>query len=609
MRRYYGLFIAICVLVLCYVPFHSSAMDKGSMDVILDERIIDENLKDVFVQNATGEYFRILFENIDGTWVEIGRESIVLRKTGLLDTNSNLTKDSSLDKAIKNKLGIMGLNSTDLPSSVDYADSPYLPTVGEQFENSCVGWSVGYYLRTYQQAQDLGWNVKENGQIIEEHVFSSAFIYNQINEGVDEGSTLEDAGELLETVGAATLADFPYVAGDYLTQPSPKAIDAASPHKIRDWKILYTPNDSKEYVIRKTKEYLNTGDLPIIGIKVGFKWHYPMEQDGQSIITTEEYPMYGHAVAVVGYDNNIETPEGYGAFKIVNSWGTEWGDDGFAYLSYDALYNNMTAGYAYTDLVNGPVLGDLTDGTSKVISPTQVKYTWTATDNAEGYKILDESYRVIANVYTNEYVESFSKPQKVTRYIQAFNSLSSSNLLKIEADTVTVIEDELPALVDDDVVFTINFNGSGQYGLVIKDLEGNVIDKLEGLQAKQGQNTVRWNAIDKLGNPMPDGTYKAEFYQGEKLFHEMQFTKESKVNVLESQVSKIGDLVQKIDVQVIPKTNGILTVTLVNNGQETVLMDNTAVTANKPFTYQVTRDQVDFSKIDPNKSELKITLK
>lgn len=607
MKRYYSLFIAICILVLCYIPFHSSAMNKGSMDIILDERIIDEQFKDVFVKNTSGEYFRILFEKIDGVWVEIDRESIVLRKTGLLDTDRHLTKDLSLDKAIDKKLGVMGLGSAGLPSYVDYADSPYLPPVGEQIQNSCVGWSVGYYLRTYQQAQDLGWNVKENGQIVKTHVFSPSFIYNQINEGVDEGSTLEDAGTLLKAIGAATLADFPYIAGDYLTQPSNEVKDTATLHKIRDWKILYTPNDSKEYVVQKTKEYLNTGDLPIIGIKVGFKWHYPLEQDGHSIITTEQYPMYGHAVAVVGYDDSIETPEGFGAFKIVNSWGTAWGDDGFAYLSYDALYNNMTAGYAYTDLINGPMLGNLTEGTSKVISPTQVKYDWNAAENVEGYKILDESYRVIANVYTNEYVETLSEPQRVTRYIQAFNSSSSSNLLKIEADTVTVIEEELPVLVDDDVVFTIHFNGTGQYGLVIKDLEGNTINKVEGLQAMQGQNQVRWHAVDLLGNPITDGTYVAEFYQGEKPIYETQFTKESYVNIVESQIDRIGDLVQAIDVELLPKKNGMLTLTLVNSGQAIVLVDNVRVTTNKPFVYQVTKEQVDFSNIDVSKAELKIT--
>jgi hypothetical protein len=39
-----------------------------------------------------------------------------------------------------------------------------------------------------------------------------------------------------------------------------------------------------------------------------------------------------HAVAVVGYD---DTWLGVGGFKIVNSWGTDWGCYGYAWLSYD----------------------------------------------------------------------------------------------------------------------------------------------------------------------------------------------------------------------------------------------------------------------------------
>ena len=44
-------------------------------------------------------------------------------------------------------------------------------------------------------------------------MFSSAFIYNQINGGSDDGGTLEDAGNLIENVGAATLKDFYWWSG------------------------------------------------------------------------------------------------------------------------------------------------------------------------------------------------------------------------------------------------------------------------------------------------------------------------------------------------------------------------------------------------------------
>jgi hypothetical protein len=54
----------------------------------------------------------------------------------------------------------------------------------------------------------------------------------------------------------------------------------------------------------------------------------------------------GHGISFVGYDDDIwvdinhdgqkQTAE-YGAFKMVNSWGPDWGNGGFIWVSYDAV--------------------------------------------------------------------------------------------------------------------------------------------------------------------------------------------------------------------------------------------------------------------------------
>jgi hypothetical protein len=51
------------------------------------------------------------------------------------------------------------------------------------------------------------------------------------------------------------------------------------------------------------------------------------------VFRSSKYPVGGHALCVVGYDDNV----GGGAFKIANSWGKNWGKSGFFWLRYKDL--------------------------------------------------------------------------------------------------------------------------------------------------------------------------------------------------------------------------------------------------------------------------------
>ena len=56
----------------------------------------------------------------------------------------------------------------------------------------------------------------------------------------------------------------------------------------------------------------------------------------------------GHAVAAVGYDDNLKikntgpgAKETKGALSIKNSWGTKWGDKGYGWLPYDYVLREL----------------------------------------------------------------------------------------------------------------------------------------------------------------------------------------------------------------------------------------------------------------------------
>ena len=47
-----------------------------------------------------------------------------------------------------------------------------------------------------------------------------------------------------------------------------------------------------------------------------------------------------HSITVVGYNDTIKTKYGIGAFKLLNSWGQEWGNNGFGYIAYDWFFQD-----------------------------------------------------------------------------------------------------------------------------------------------------------------------------------------------------------------------------------------------------------------------------
>ena len=95
-----------------------------------------------------------------------------------------------------------------LPSSVDQSTKPWFPPIGNQgSQGSCVAWSVGYYVKTFQEAQEHGWSVSNASwqtgspgyptQAYQSKIMSPAFIYNLQNGGYDNGLTISGAINLI----------------------------------------------------------------------------------------------------------------------------------------------------------------------------------------------------------------------------------------------------------------------------------------------------------------------------------------------------------------------------------------------------------------------------
>lgn len=220
-------------------------------------------------------------------------------------------------------LGAPGANPT-LPPSVDLSkDFPRPGDQGQQF--SCVGWALGYALKTYQERVELGWSLEAA-----EHRFSPAYIYNQINGGRDNGSVFADGLNLVVNQGVATLAQMPYDDRDFLTQPSDAARQEASQFRGKSWKAANG--------ILEIKDALANHLAVLVAIRI-FDELYGL-RGPDSVYNTFDGAFHGgHAVAAVGYDDARYG----GALRIINSWSQNWGDGGYFWLPYTAATQTVTA--------------------------------------------------------------------------------------------------------------------------------------------------------------------------------------------------------------------------------------------------------------------------
>jgi len=218
-----------------------------------------------------------------------------------------------------------------LPKVVDL--SANLPTPGHQgSQRSCTAWAVGYALKAYQEFIETSTRI----------YFSPSFIYNQINNGRDGGSRVMDALNLISEQGSCTWDDMPYNQNDFRTQPSHSAITKAKKYKIDYWRQVNV-RDRKEI-----KAQINAGYPVVIGavIDEGFEKLRQYNAESmwkQNIGATKG----GHAMLIVGYDDYKN------AFRIINSWGTDWGDKGYAWIDYIYFPQVVREGYVAKDAKNG----------------------------------------------------------------------------------------------------------------------------------------------------------------------------------------------------------------------------------------------------------------
>ena len=273
---------------------------------------------------------------------------------------------------------ILRADPVSVPSLFDLsADTP--PPGDQGRQGSCVGWAVAYAMKSYQERVERGWPLADD-----RHLMSPAYVYNQIRLP-GGGAYFLDAFNLLVDQGAASLAVMPYDPRDFRRTPSAAARREAANYKIASFGAV--ERSSHDSFVREVKRHLVQRRPVIIGI-----WVYP---DFRRL--NRSNPIYddasglnsgGHAIVIIGYD------DARSAFKIINSWGTDWGIDGYGWIDYDTSERLILEAYVVEDViasdVNDPpapaTVPSPADAALEVASGT-VEMSWTRNERTTSFDV------------------------------------------------------------------------------------------------------------------------------------------------------------------------------------------------------------------------------
>ncbi len=219
-------------------------------------------------------------------------------------------------------------NKNPLPESANL--QKYAPAVGDQGkQGSCVAWSSAYGARTILESV-------RSGSDPNALKFSPAFLYNQIGLNGCDGSYINRAMEFMSQRGSVPYDAFPYNDQDCKRQPDEQLLDQARQFRMRGSNRLTVGERTDQIDLRAIKENLSQGAPVVIGMMVGGSYMQPMMGKDVWIPDQDDKSMMGfggHAQCVVGYDD----AKYGGAFLIMNSWGPQWGNNGFAWVNYNVF--------------------------------------------------------------------------------------------------------------------------------------------------------------------------------------------------------------------------------------------------------------------------------
>ena len=226
-------------------------------------------------------------------------------------------------------------------SIMDYT-SEMSPAKNQGALGSCVAFAAAS-MKEWQEKREHDTEVKEGkrdhrkGKVYD---YSEAWIYwncKKIDGYSGEGTYLRTAMQVLNKIGVPTEKAWPY-SDDKLNIGEPKRWASL----ISKWALI--GNYYRVNSVADAKIALADNGPFMMGIPLFYGFFF-VGKDGVVKDPADGEKSYGgHALCVVGYDDERKL------IKFKNSWGTNWGQSGYGYISYNYFNKYSQSNWACKDI-------------------------------------------------------------------------------------------------------------------------------------------------------------------------------------------------------------------------------------------------------------------
>jgi len=199
---------------------------------------------------------------------------------------------------------------------------------------SCTGWATGYAGLTIAESI-LDENTNKDD--ITNNARSALYVYNQLMT-CKRGSHLTNVFEVIKNNGDCYYKEFNPTTCMIL--PDENTLQKGKDMRITNYVRLWDIIDSKNKKIQSAKRSL-LQKRPVVIVLHLKKTFQNISKSGVYIPKNTDQDAGYHAVCLIGYDDEKQQ------FEMMNSWGENWGNEGFFFMPYDDFITYADEGYQF----------------------------------------------------------------------------------------------------------------------------------------------------------------------------------------------------------------------------------------------------------------------